>query len=161
VESWPVQDAKARFGEMLDLRLEEGPQLITSAARPPRAARARPALTYLLDTCRSAAEIEAWLEQIAATYNAWTRRPFAPGPSHACKADRLLEDAMIPAAAAVYELTIVTPNVRDFEGFGVPTLNPFVGVPGRRRSYPASRAGTFENREPSPSAMVGWARTAF
>jgi antitoxin Phd len=29
VRSWPVQDAKARFGEMLDLCLNEGPQLIT------------------------------------------------------------------------------------------------------------------------------------
>jgi prevent-host-death family protein len=29
VKSWPVQDAKARFSEMLDLCLSEGPQLIT------------------------------------------------------------------------------------------------------------------------------------
>jgi antitoxin Phd len=29
VESWPVQDAKARFSEMLETCLEEGPQVIT------------------------------------------------------------------------------------------------------------------------------------
>jgi antitoxin Phd len=29
VRSWPVQDAKARFSEMLDLCLTQGPQLIT------------------------------------------------------------------------------------------------------------------------------------
>ena len=29
MKSWPVQDAKARFSEMLDICLNEGPQLIT------------------------------------------------------------------------------------------------------------------------------------
>ena len=29
MKSWPVQDAKARFSEMLDLCLKQGPQLIT------------------------------------------------------------------------------------------------------------------------------------
>jgi prevent-host-death family protein len=29
VKSWPVQDAKARFSEMLDICLKQGPQLIT------------------------------------------------------------------------------------------------------------------------------------
>lgn len=29
MKSWPVQDAKARFSEMLDICLEQGPQLIT------------------------------------------------------------------------------------------------------------------------------------
>jgi antitoxin Phd len=29
MKSWPVQDAKARFSEMLDTCLTEGPQLIT------------------------------------------------------------------------------------------------------------------------------------
>jgi prevent-host-death family protein len=29
VKSWPVQDAKARFSELLDTCLHEGPQLIT------------------------------------------------------------------------------------------------------------------------------------
>jgi antitoxin Phd len=29
VKNWPVQDAKARFSEMLDTCLKEGPQVIT------------------------------------------------------------------------------------------------------------------------------------
>jgi len=29
MRSWPVQDAKARFSEMLDICLKEGPQLVT------------------------------------------------------------------------------------------------------------------------------------
>jgi antitoxin Phd len=29
VKSWPVQDAKARFSEMLETCLREGPQLVT------------------------------------------------------------------------------------------------------------------------------------
>jgi antitoxin Phd len=29
VKNWPVQDAKARFSEMLDMCLKEGPQVIT------------------------------------------------------------------------------------------------------------------------------------
>jgi predicted nucleic acid-binding protein len=75
-----------------------------------------------------AAEIEAWLDQVAATYNVlpmdarafrrWARllhrRP-----------DKLLEDAMIAATAEVHNLTVVTRNVRDFETLGVATFNPF------------------------------------
>jgi len=29
MQSWPVQDAKARFSEFLDACLEEGPQMVT------------------------------------------------------------------------------------------------------------------------------------
>jgi predicted nucleic acid-binding protein len=72
--------------------------------------------------------IEAWLEQVAATYNVlpmdaatfrcWARLMHG-------KPDRLIEDAMIAATAQVHGLTIVTRNVRDFAAFGAPTLNPF------------------------------------
>jgi toxin FitB len=75
-----------------------------------------------------AAEIEAWLEQIAGTYNVlsmdarvfrfWARLMHR-------KSDRLIEDAMIAATAAVHGLTVVTRNTRDFQGLGVGTLNPF------------------------------------
>ena len=41
------------------------------------------------------------------------------------RSDHLIEDAMIAATAVVHQLTVVTRNVRDFEDFGVPTLNPF------------------------------------
>ena len=77
-----------------------------------------------------AAEIEAWLEQVAATYNVigmdarafrlWARLMHR-------RTDDVIEDAMIAATAAIHNLTVVTRNVRDFEDFGVPTLNPFVG----------------------------------
>jgi predicted nucleic acid-binding protein len=75
-----------------------------------------------------AAEIEAWLGQVAETYNvlsmdarafrSWARLMHR-------RTDDLIEDAMIAATAAVHNLTVVTRNVRDFEIFDVPTLNPF------------------------------------
>jgi toxin FitB len=75
-----------------------------------------------------AAAIEAWLEQVVETYNvlsmdtrtfrAWARLMHR-------RTDNLIEDAMIAATAAVHHLTVVTRNVRDFEGLGVLTLNPF------------------------------------
>ena len=75
-----------------------------------------------------AAEIEAWLEQVAETYNIlnmdarafrlWARLMHR-------RSDNLIEDAMIAATAAVHNLIVVTRNVRDFEGLAVQTLNPF------------------------------------
>jgi toxin FitB len=75
-----------------------------------------------------AAAIEAWLEQVAETYNVlsmdtrtfrvWARLMHR-------RTNSLIEDAMIAATAAVHHLTVVTRNVRDFEGLGVLTLNPF------------------------------------
>ena len=75
-----------------------------------------------------AAQIEGWLEQVAESYNvlsmdaqifrAWARLMHR-------RSDDLIEDAMIAATAAVHHLTVVTRNVRDFEGFHVRTLNPF------------------------------------
>lgn len=75
-----------------------------------------------------AAEIEAWLERVAETYNvlsmdaptfrAWARIMHR-------RSDRLIEDAMIAATAIVHNLTVVTRNVRDFKAMDVRTLNPF------------------------------------
>jgi toxin FitB len=75
-----------------------------------------------------AAEIEAWLEDVAASYNVlamdatsfryWARLMHR-------RSDRLIEDAMIAATALAHNLTVVTRNTRDFEAFGVLTLNPF------------------------------------
>jgi toxin FitB len=75
-----------------------------------------------------AAEIEAWLEQVAQTYNvlpmdagifrAWARLMHR-------RPDDLIEDAMIAATAIVHNLTVVTRNVRDFDRLDVRTLNPF------------------------------------
>lgn len=75
-----------------------------------------------------AEQLEAWAEQVAATYNVlsmdaacfrqWAK--FMHGQS-----DTVYEDAMIAATAQVHELTVVTRNVRDFARFDVPVLNPF------------------------------------
>src|SRR5258705_5177785 len=80
-----------------------------------------------------AAAIEVWLEQVGETYNilsmdARTFRVWAR-LMHRRTGD-LIEDAMIAATAAVHHLTVVTRNVRDFEGFGVLTLNPFATKAG-------------------------------
>ncbi len=75
-----------------------------------------------------AADIEAWLEQVADTYNvlsmdAQTFRWWARLMHR--RTDDLIEDAMIAATAAVHNLIVVTRNMRDFADFGVRTLNPF------------------------------------
>ena len=41
------------------------------------------------------------------------------------QSETLYEDAMIAAIAKVHHLTVVTRNVADFSGSGVPLLNPF------------------------------------
>jgi predicted nucleic acid-binding protein len=75
-----------------------------------------------------AAEIEAWLERVAETYNVLpmdgrTFRQWARLMHR--RPNDLIEDAMIAATAVVYSLTVVTRNVRDFDRLGVRTLNPF------------------------------------
>jgi predicted nucleic acid-binding protein len=75
-----------------------------------------------------AAEIEHWLDQVSDTFNILS----LDGPAFRCwaqlmhrQSDTLYEDAMIAAIAKVHQLTVVTRNVADFSGFGVPLLNPF------------------------------------
>lgn len=75
-----------------------------------------------------AAEIEAWLELVAGTWNVlaadgrvfrvWARLMHR-------RSDALIEDVLIAATASVHGLTVVTRNSRDFEQLGVPTLDPF------------------------------------
>lgn len=75
-----------------------------------------------------AGEIEQWLELVSGSYNVipmdanafrvWARLMHRAS-------DTLYEDAMIAATARVHNLTVVTRNVADFEGFGVSVLNPF------------------------------------
>jgi len=77
---------------------------------------------------RKAAEIEAWVVQVAGTYNvldmdARTFRLWARLLHR--RSDELIEDAMIAATAAVHNLLVVTRNVRDFAQLGVQTFNPF------------------------------------
>lgn len=75
-----------------------------------------------------AAELEVWLDDVAATYNilnldgnafrAWAKLMHK-------KSDTLYEDGMIAAIAKVNKLTVVTRNITDFAAFDVPLLNPF------------------------------------
>jgi predicted nucleic acid-binding protein len=80
-----------------------------------------------------AAEIETWLEVVAATYNvlpmdarifrAWARLMHRQSGS-------LIEDAMIAATAVVHDLTVATRNSRDFQKLGVRIFNPFATSSG-------------------------------
>lgn len=75
-----------------------------------------------------AAEIEAWLELVASTYNVlpmdalafrhWARLMHR-------KSDTLYEDAMLAATARLHNLVVVTRNVADFKMLDVEVLNPF------------------------------------
>ena len=75
-----------------------------------------------------AAELEVWLDEVAATYNildldgsafrTWAKLMHK-------KSDTLYEDAMIAAIAKVNKLIVVTRNITDFESFDVKLLNPF------------------------------------
>jgi antitoxin Phd len=69
MDRWPVQDAKARFSELLDLCISEGPQLVTKRGEeaamlvPIRAwreleSRARPTLKDLLLSPTGRGEID-------------------------------------------------------------------------------------------------------
>jgi predicted nucleic acid-binding protein len=76
-----------------------------------------------------AAEIEAWVDQVAATFNillmdatvfrCWARLMHR-------RSDDLIEDAIIAATAEVHRLTVVTCNTRDFISLGAAVLDPFL-----------------------------------
>jgi predicted nucleic acid-binding protein len=74
------------------------------------------------------AELEAWAEQVAASYNvlpmdAATFRLWAKLMHR--QSDTVYEDAMIAACALMHKLTVVTRNTGDFAHFQVPLFNPF------------------------------------
>lgn len=76
--------------------------------------------------------IEAWLEQVTATFNilsadARTFRRWAKLMHR--RTEALIEDALIAATAQVHGLIVVTRNTGDFEHLGVSTFNPFDARP--------------------------------
>jgi toxin FitB len=75
-----------------------------------------------------AADIEAWADQIAATWNilpmdAATFRIFAKLMHR--RSHTLIDDAMIAATAKLHGLQVVTRDVTDFKALGARTLNPW------------------------------------
>ena len=76
-----------------------------------------------------ATEIEQWLERVIAFYEVvpmdeaifreWAKLMLG-------KSGHLLIDGMVAATARVKGLTVVTRNTKDFSGFNVQLLNPFV-----------------------------------
>jgi predicted nucleic acid-binding protein len=76
-----------------------------------------------------AARVEAWLQAVIADFRpnilpldaevaqVWGRLR-APNPDHAL-------DKQIAATALIYDLTLVSRNVKDFQNLGVRLLNPF------------------------------------
>ena len=75
-----------------------------------------------------ARDLETWLDQVSQSFNILPM----DGAAFRCwarlmhrQSDSLYEDAMIAAIATVHQLTVVTRNTRDFQGFGVELLNPF------------------------------------
>ena len=84
-------------------------------------------LTRVQDPAK-AAEIEAWVDQLASSYNVLSMD--APCFRRWAKlmheeSNTVFEDAMIAATALVHNLTVITRNVRDFARFDVPVLNLF------------------------------------
>ena len=76
-----------------------------------------------------AANLRAWLGQVEQAYagrildvNPAVARAWADCPSTVAPFDSLLA-----ATARAHGLTVVTRNTRDFEGAGVPVLDPFAG----------------------------------
>lgn len=75
-----------------------------------------------------AAEIEAWIDQVARTWNvlaldAPTFRIWAKLMHR--QSDDLATDALIAATAILHGMVVVTRNVRDFASFGVEVVDPF------------------------------------
>jgi predicted nucleic acid-binding protein len=77
---------------------------------------------------KKATEIEEWLDSVSHSYNvvaadAAVFRRWAQLMHR--RTDHHLEDGLIAATALLRGFTVVTRNVRDFEPFDVPLLNPF------------------------------------
>ena len=80
-----------------------------------------------------AAELARWLEEVLVSYrvlamDAAAFRTWATLMHR--RSDTQMQDAMIAAVAIVRRMTVVTRNARDFQPFGVRTLDPFSARPG-------------------------------
>jgi hypothetical protein len=80
-----------------------------------------------------AREIEAWADKL--------ERTFAVVPADAAifrrharmmraRPEALYEDALIAATASVLDISVVTRNVADFQGFEIAVVDPFRGPQG-------------------------------
>lgn len=75
-----------------------------------------------------AVQIERWIDQVAQSYQVLSMDAAAFrewGKLMNGQPDSMMEDAMIAATARVHRLKVVTRNVKDFERFGIPIVNPF------------------------------------
>ena len=75
-----------------------------------------------------ATELEAWLDDVLASYSVLSMdaaafRTWAKLMHR--RSETQMQDAMIAAVAIVHRMTVVTRNVRDFQPYGVRTLDPF------------------------------------
>lgn len=73
-------------------------------------------------------QIEQWIDKVAQSYQVLSMD--APafrewGKLMSGQPDSMMEDAMIAATARVHRLKVVTRNIKDFQRFNVPTVNPF------------------------------------
>jgi predicted nucleic acid-binding protein len=80
-----------------------------------------------------AAEIEAWADSIAMTWNvlpmdAQTFRMWAKLMHR--RSEAVIQDAMIAATARQHQLIVVTRNVKDFRDFDLELLNPYARSQG-------------------------------
>jgi antitoxin Phd len=127
MKSWAVQDAKARFGEMLVACLRQGPLLVTK-----RGAEAA-VLVPIEDWRRLQGRSIRRLKELLLTDEARGRYRASSAPAWARlmhrKSDTLADDARIAATALVHGLVVVTRNVRVFQPFKVQTFNPFIASP--------------------------------
>jgi len=84
-------------------------------------------ITRERDTAK-AREIEAWADRLEQTF-AVVPADAAVFRQHARlmrrRPNAVYEDALIAATASVYDFTVVTRNVADFEGLGVRVFDPF------------------------------------
>ena len=96
-------------------------------------------ITRERDTAK-AAELEAWLDEVLGSYSVLPMDASAFRTWAALmhrRSDTQMQDAMIAAVAIVHRMTVVTRNTRDFQPFGVRTLDPFVGGAGDARDSTA------------------------